>query len=437
MQALRQLHCTVIILSATLTQERRAKLLGASTQASSYPLITAQPNSGQLAEIKVETIPDVTVTIAHHDDATVFAEALRRAEAGQQVLWIENTVNEAQACYRQLAAKTSEIGVACGLLHSRFTKEDRAANEDNWVTRFGKQGAAARGQQGRILVGTQVLEQSLDIDADFLVTRMAPTDMLLQRLGRLWRHAETVRPQGAQHEAWLLTPDLAVAITTPDIAFGSTAKVYAPYVLCRTLAVWQKIQTVLLPSQIRELIEATYAPQVENDDMAKHLHQVEAMRTKLERLALLGLSKGGTTQPEEKAQTRHSELESTEVLLIRAYQPVAEKHGTLVTLLHGERVFVPRNGRSLSRHQWREISAKLMQSTLKVAEYLAPKAVSRQQIDWLGDYFYLGKPEYGESVMLRVALVKDDDSVCGLDGTQANDQYQLSYNTKQGYQTKK
>ncbi|MBN6741226.1 CRISPR-associated helicase Cas3' [Acidithiobacillus sp. MC6.1] len=437
-QALRQLHCTVIILSATLTQERRAKLIGVTTQATSYPLITAQPNSDEFTEIKVEQIIDVVVKIAHHDCAIALEEALNRAEDGQQVLWIENTVHEAQERYQQLAARASERGIDCGLLHSRFTKMDRADNENNWVTCFGKRGAATRGQHGRILVGTQVLEQSLDIDADFLITRIAPTDMLLQRLGRLWRHTETTRPADSQREAWILAPDLVAAIATPDVAFGSTAKVYAAYVLCRALAVWQEIQTVSLPSQIRELIEATYAQQVENDAMAKLLHQVEAMRTKLERLALQGLSKGGTTQPEEKAKTRHSEMESTEVLLIRAYQPDTEKHGTWVTLLNGERLFVPRNGRSLLlRHQWREICVKLMQSTLNVPEYLAPKVVSRTQIDWLSDYFYLGKPEYEESVMLRLALVRNDDSVCGLDATKANDQYQLSYDAKQGYRTKK
>ena len=177
-KALRQLQCTVIILSATLTQERRAKLLGITPLITSYPLITAQPNSGSLTEIDVEAIPDVAVTIAHQQESNAIEEALRRAEEGQQVLWIENTVKEAQDLYKKFSARAGGMGVACGLLHSRFTKTDRADNEEIWVTCFGKNGAATRGQQGRILVGTQVLEQSLDIDADFLVSRIAPTDML-------------------------------------------------------------------------------------------------------------------------------------------------------------------------------------------------------------------------------------------------------------------
>ena len=91
-KALRQLHCTVIILSATLTQERRAALLGITPEANTYPLITAQPNQGKLKEIEAEKITDVPVAIGHQSEAVSVEEALRRAEEGQQVLWIENTV---------------------------------------------------------------------------------------------------------------------------------------------------------------------------------------------------------------------------------------------------------------------------------------------------------------------------------------------------------
>jgi len=437
--ALRQLHCTVIILSATLTRERRAKLLGFTPKANTYPLITAQPSVGELEEIGVEEMNDVSVTIVHQPEAEAIEEALRRAEEGQQVLWIENTVKEAQSLYLTLAARAREIGAACGLLHSRFIKADRAANEESWVAHFGKDGAKTRTQQGRILVGTQVLEQSLDIDADFLVTRIAPTDMLLQRLGRLWRHAETSRPITARREAWILAPGLAAAIATPEQeqAFGSTARVYAPYVLCRSLEVWQDITNVLLPSQIRGLIEATYLKRKgESEDMRKHLHQVETTRDRLKRLALLGLAQAGTTQPEEKAQTRHSDQDTTEVLLIRAYKQDQEKRGTQVTLLNGDKLWVPYNGRSMPQ-KWRGISATLMQNTVKVADYLAPKAISKKQILWLGDYFYLGRPEYEESVMLRVALVDESGAVKALDRSEANDGYRVSYDATIGYQASK
>lgn len=429
--ALRQLHCTVIILSATLTFDRRTKMLKNQANCTAYPLITAQPNEGAFAELTVESIPDVCVTIAHQTEAEAIEEVLLRAEKGQQVLWIENSVNEAQVIYKTLAARASGIGVKCGLLHSRFTKGDRAFNENNWVFTFGRNGSTTRRLQGRILIGTQVLEQSLDIDADFLVTRIAPTDMLLQRLGRLWRHRDTIRPLCAQREAWILSPDLAIATLSPEASFGPTAKIYAPYVLCRSLAVWQSISQICLPSQIRELIESTYIKQEENEHMARHLHHVEDMRAKLERLALIGLAQGGTTQPEEKAQTRYSELESTEVLLMRSFQLGSD--GVRVTLLNGELLWIPFNIRSIARKQWREISVILMQNTLKVANYLAPDPVSKSKINWLSDYFYLGKPEYNESDMLRVALVDESGFVRSLDSSAANNSYDIRYDGLMGY----
>lgn len=434
--SLRQLHCTVIILSATLTFERRTKLLGETSTETAYPLITAQTNNAGLIEFAVEKIPDVSVAIYHENNEAAFDEALNRASQGQQVLWIENTVNEAQHVFKRLGDRAQSLGVDCGLLHSRFTKENRATNEDKWVMLFGKEGASSRAIQGRILVGTQVLEQSLDIDADFLVSRIAPTDMLLQRLGRLWRHTNTLRAVSAKREVWIVSPELDLAITNPKLAFGASANVYAPYVLCRTLQVWQSLAEILLPSHIRPLIDATYASKDEADDMLKHRLQLENSRAKLQSLALRGLSKGGTTQSEESAQTRHSELESTDVLLIRAYQQDQAKQGAWVTLLNLQKIWLPYNGKSLAPNKWRELSTTLMQNTLKVTDYLAPSIVSRLQVKWLSDYFYLGRPELDESVSLRVALVGPSGAVKSISGA-ANDNYSIEYDEIKGYQTNK
>lgn len=436
-KTLRQLHCTVIILSATLTFERRSFLLGERPVKTNYPLITGLPKHSKLTEVLVEEIQDVTVTIAHHSDKDALDEALRRAAMGQQVLWIENTVNKAQSIYKVLAARAKPLGVDCGLLHSRFIKTDRALIEEKWVNLFGKSGLSSRARQGRILVGTQVLEQSLDIDADFLVTRIAPTDMLLQRLGRLWRHDISLRSASAKREAWILAPKFEFALADTKEAFGSTARVYAPYVLLRSVQVWENILAVNLPSDIRHLIEKTYDARDESDEMLKHLHQIEINRNKLKGLALRGLSKGGTTQSEESAQTRHSELETTEVLLIQNREEAASKKGSWVTLLNNQKIWVPLNGRTLSPGDWRDLSSTLMQNTVKVAEYLAPGAVSREQLSWLNDYFYLGRAELSEKeVPLRVALVKKSGEVRSI-GATYNEDYAISYENEMGYQTTK
>ncbi len=176
-----ELKCTVIILSATLSQTRRKDLLSSDVTSKDFPLITAV--NDDVREISVLPPPERKVKISLiDDDATALEESLRRAERGLQVLWVENTVRDAQERYFDMAARCHELGIACDLLHSRFTPEDRTNGENKWVTALSKAGWSTRKQQGRVIVGTQVLEQSLDIDADFLISRFAPTDMTLQRL---------------------------------------------------------------------------------------------------------------------------------------------------------------------------------------------------------------------------------------------------------------
>jgi CRISPR-associated endonuclease/helicase Cas3 len=436
-KALRELHCTVIILSATLTQQRRSTLLGTVSSNEAYPLISAVPKSGILVEQPVAKIADINVEIRHcHADGDAIEEALRRAEQGQQVLWVENTVAEAQQIYRLLSSRECSPKIECGLLHSRFLKIDREQNENHWTALYGKGGGQTRKQCGRILVGTQVLEQSLDIDADFLISRLAPSDMLLQRLGRLWRHSDTVRPVEARCEAWLLRPNLAVAIANPDQAFGKTAEVYSPYVLCRSLEVWQNRPAVAVPGQIREIIEATYADRNETGAMLGYLNALVKKRDELQGMALFGLSKAGKTLPEEKASTRYSEQDSVEVLLIMNYRIDQQQDGVVVRFLSDDKpILLPNKGKGLSPWQRRELAAKLLQNTVRVADYLAPKALAGNSLDWLQDYLYLGKHE-GES-RLRVAKVLDSGVVVSLDGGDAAEKYAIQYDQQLGYQADK
>jgi CRISPR-associated endonuclease/helicase Cas3 len=198
--------------------------------------------------------------------------------------------------------------------------------------------------------------------------------------------------------------------------------------------VWKDIHQVMLPGQIRELIEATYHDREETGLMARHLYRLNSEREKLHRFALLGLSQMERTQPEEKARTRYSEQETVEVLLIRNVRH--EQKTTRVVFSDGE-ILIPWNARSLSPKRWREISATLREHTLNVPEYHAPMAVSRNEIEWLEDYFYLGKPEFDESLLLRVAFVDDDGRIKPLSGGNANASYALEYDSSIGYQAKK
>lgn len=457
-KALRDLHCTVIILSATLTQERRAQLVTHSDGrgenigvegnpngswetppqalgSQHYPLISAQPYGEKLQELTVATLENHTVKIhCCQDDSEAIEEALIRAEQGQQVLWIENTVAEVQELFRVLNTRASSMDIDCGLLHSRFLKTDRTDKESHWVKLYGKDNTEERQAKGRILVGTQVLEQSLDIDADFLISRFAPTDMVLQRMGRLWRHKNLDRNKSAQCEAWLLVPELNAAIENTDL-FGKSAFVYAPYVLCRSLNVWYELERVSLPSDIRKLIEATYFENEEVGKMRRYKSKLEKKRGELNQLALFGLSKAGKTLP-ETASTRYSEQDSVQVLLLRGFRHNADKTGTEITLLNNEKIVLPRSIKVEDKNRWRELAAKLLKETVQVANYLAPQALPIGELNWLREYIYLGKPEFGES-LLRVAIVSEDDEIKSLAGGVALEKYKLSYNNHLGYQAEK
>lgn len=436
-----QLKCTVIILSATLNHDRRQQLVGRELSDTAYPLITASQNGQPVAEIPLEADDQKEVKLrVTADDRATIEQVLLRAEKGQQVIWIENTVLEAQKRYLDLAARASGLNVACGLLHSRFTPDDRKRIEDHWVNCFGKVGWEQRSQQGRILVGTQVLEQSLDIDADFMVSRFAPSDMLLQRLGRLWRHTGTPRETTSVPEAWLLAPDLDTAIQTPEAAFDSTAFVYSPYVLCRSLEVWCDRKVVRLPADIRPVVEATYFSRAEIEPMNRWLAELEhgsrvrVGRKTLQQLAQVGLAEGGNTLPETKAQTRYSEDESCEVLLLRGMRLSPLGDAARLTLLSGETLTIPLQRHRHGRAEWRHKSAKLMRQVVGVRVRDAPNALPQETIKRFGlqHCFYLGNPTQDEAT-LRVALVDDTGRLQGVQHAPVHAKHNLEYRSDLGY----
>lgn len=432
-KALREMHCTVIILSATLTASKRAELIGVPSSSMAYPLVSALPKGGILETIIVETSESATVSIEiKHQDEVAIEEALLRAERGEQVLWIENVVADAQALFKTLAgrARAGSLKIELGLLHSRFQRKDRTYNEDKWVGIFGKDGHSQRIKCGRILIGTQVLEQSLDIDADFLITRICPTDMLFQRIGRLWRHRSTdvLRPVNAKRESWILSPTLEEAIH--EDKWKKTGKVYSLYVLYRTLEEWVQKQTINLPNDIRSTLEATYLERDEKDVLGKWKFDIETTRKKLMGLANVGLSTGGKTMPESKASTRYSETESCEVLLIKEKR--FENDATIIVFLDCEIARLAKNIKREGMVNWKFFATKIQENIVIVPEYLAPKT-NVNQIQWLREFAYLG--DDGDS-HVRVAIVKEDGNLRSVENGEALPKYHLAYSAEMGFLSK-
>ncbi|MCA8928107.1 MAG: CRISPR-associated helicase Cas3', partial [Alphaproteobacteria bacterium] len=160
--------------------------------ATTFPAITPGNPKRCLAELS-----DVI-----DEPETIAARALEAARLGAKVLVLRNTVVDAVATQRALEAQLASAdetllfrveGVAT-LHHSRFVDGDRRKLDAAVEACLGKD--APRGA-GAVVVATQTVQQSLDLDADLLITDLCPMDVLLQRIGRLHRHT---RPEGARPE---------------------------------------------------------------------------------------------------------------------------------------------------------------------------------------------------------------------------------------------
>ncbi len=193
---LKGLGCTVIVLSATLTAKRRQQLVPLDSSAAMDPVVKGRPliagdpegSPPVMASALPPTAKAIKTTFLAPESA--IGRAMDLASRGGVVLWICNTVGSAQSQF-ELVTREGNSRFKVGLLHSRFPFWRREELETEWMNRLGKSGQA---RCGCILVSTQVVEQSVDLDADLLVTELAPTDMLLQRIGRLWRHERPGRP---------------------------------------------------------------------------------------------------------------------------------------------------------------------------------------------------------------------------------------------------
>ncbi len=321
------LGCTVIILSATLTGKRRGQIL--STQADvikdvhpPYPLITGRAEGRLLNPISALPPEGRKIKVDFLTSEMAAKEAIAAAQDGGAVLWICNTVSAAQEQFGRLK-ELAQDKFPVGLLHSRFPFWRREDLEKTWMERFGKNSA---NRCASILVSTQVVEQSVDIDSDLLITELAPTDMLLQRLGRLWRHSRGERPlhslriciieeENSLDEMRQMEPKAIVR------ALGSKALVYAPFVLLRSLEVWKKqVDGITIPEQVRHLIESTYEDRAHEPDAWAELYNEwygtdSAKRLKAQMSCNIWQP---PLQDQEGIQTRMNEVQTASLVLCKS-----------------------------------------------------------------------------------------------------------------------
>ena len=428
---LRKLHCTVIVLSATLTSNQRNEILGRGNEKTvdSYPLISALPNGEKEKIVAVNKNSSKKVTVKFGlSNSQALGEALLRAEKGQQVLWIENTVSEAQEVFSLINARIDGSWVECGLIHSRFTKIDRTQKENYWVQLYGKNGGEERRIRGRILVGTQVLEQSLDIDADFLVTRLCPSDMLLQRVGRLWRHDQNHkhRPGGSHCEMYIISPEYKEVIKEIAV-LGKSHKVYSEYVLLRTMEVWKDIVSLNLPRDIRKILEMTYEYRQETGILKQYFDKLEKEKTKLERFALLSFSDFTNMKDDTTAATRFSDQVQVDLIIV---SNISGDREHVITFPDGTKESFPEFC-DVSRRA--KLALLLAKNTVKVYEYHAPEYRAKS-LDFLKNYIYLGNDEVHP---IRMGILQKDMTLKGVGMTDPLKSTDLLYDSVIGFRAVK
>lgn len=280
---LHALGSSVLLLSATLPPAIRrelAKVVGAQLPIieAPYPRLSVFA-TGAIRQTHFEADPERSMTIAIQPMGSrleeMQAELLRQLADGGMGLALVNTVQRAQKLYGlflegnalqwegEHVGKRLVDGTEVYLFHARFPANQRQMREERVLDIFGKAG----GEEGalrtgrKILIATQVAEQSLDLDFDLIATDLAPVDLLLQRAGRLWRHPRPHRPVPG--------PVLLIAglVGEEPEDFGQPlwwSAVYAESVLLRTWCLLRQSahRRITLPDDIDTLVQAVYEENV-------------------------------------------------------------------------------------------------------------------------------------------------------------------------------
>lgn len=273
------LGSSVVLLSATLPPSIRRKMAEVAgsklpVQEEEYPRLSVfcPGENAYQKHFEVDSTRRQTLRLKGIlPDLPVIYNALQEnlVKAGMAMVLV-NTVHRAQELYRlfpegvslermgQCVGKLLADGTEVYLFHARFPADRRQRREEQALETFGAGGS----RTGRkILIATQVAEQSLDLDFDLIATDLAPIDLLLQRAGRLWRHKQDFRP--------LPEPLLLLAGLTGEEppSFGKPlwwGEVYREDLLLRTWSLLRNDRrNLMLPDEIDALVQAVYEEQVD------------------------------------------------------------------------------------------------------------------------------------------------------------------------------
>ncbi len=266
---------TVVLLSATLPASRRRDLLAAyrrgqgdvtiDVPTAAYPRIITASRDGCSAEHVAPRGRPLTIALQRIDPdidgiARMLISELRH---GGCAGWVCNTVDRAQAACETVARLAPDLPRL--LLHARMLPQHRHELEQRVEHQLGPESRGAQRPDRLLVIGTQVIEQSLDIDFDLLITDLAPIDLVLQRAGRLHRHRDRTNRSPAHPQ-----PRLWVAYANGpanSVPIREVAVVYADALVRATIMALDGRERIVLPDDIESLVEQVYraAPPPGND----------------------------------------------------------------------------------------------------------------------------------------------------------------------------
>ena len=358
---------SAILMTATLPTDMRARFVRAFQQGASRPDVPDLPDAYPQFAVIGETVRASTVAPVQATVRRVAVERLATLDAALDVIaaqsaggaacaFVRNSVDEAIAAVDALRAR----GVDAMLHHARFALCDRLANEDRVIATFGKE-ASTQIRHGKIVVGTRILESSLNLDFDVMVSDLAPMGALVQRAGRLWRHKRD-RPLDAPL-LHVLSPDpdeVADAKWSRDL-LGRGWHIYPVHVQWCTAKALFAAGHIDAPNGLRALIAAVDGPDAPDVPPAlekaeiDRLGEIYAERTLADQ-NLLELEDGyGDAQKvwsDEVFPTRLGAEQVTLVLARRAHDGTLAPHapvddGDIARAWALSEV-------SLSKHRWKE-----------------------------------------------------------------------------------
>lgn len=262
-----------VLLSATLPTELRQKFIDAycagrgrkdrfRTESRGYPLTTVVSDDACVEQnVKASDRSRKTVSVKRLNNQDTALEILQETHnAGGCGVYIRNTVDEAIASWQQL----KEQGVEPLLFHARMTQYDRLEREAHILSLFGKKGSA-ESRAGQILISSPILQESLDLDFDVMISDLAPMDLIIQRAGRWRRHGDLrdrERPENISNSLMIISPE---PVTDAKEDWYAAAYPKAQYIYKNHAQLWLTAKCLFeknrykVPEDLRRMIEDVFS----------------------------------------------------------------------------------------------------------------------------------------------------------------------------------